>query len=156
MKNVFYKKLSKCIRKYLCWSPSLRKIPTFHLMSWSCNFVERCSFSRCARNSTETVSFHKISTPRSYVKCWYFTQCILNKVLFKKDIIFCEKKKIISSETNIRLNPNSVPVKRQLGKQECSSFWESNANKNKTISQVTLNHKCCAVNCLSCLIWFTF
>ena len=94
------------------------------------------AYAEFARNSTETVSFHKISTPGSYVKFWYFTQCILNKVLFKNDIIFCEKK-IISSETNVRLNPNSVPVKRQLGKQECSSFSESNANKNKTISQVT-------------------
>ena len=47
-------------------SMSLRQIPKFHLISFCGNFVERHSLRRVLGNlpeTTETVPFHKISTP---------------------------------------------------------------------------------------------
>ena len=49
---------------------SLRKIPSFHLISWCGNFVVR-------QNYAETVPFHKIPTPGNQVKLRYFSQCLI-------------------------------------------------------------------------------
>ena len=42
---------------------TLPKIPNFHLISWYENFVERHKFRQLARNSAETLRFHKITLP---------------------------------------------------------------------------------------------
>ena len=56
--------------------PSLFKIPEFHLISWSGNFMERYSF--CILS--ETVSFHKIFTPGNQMKLRHFTQCMISSM----------------------------------------------------------------------------
>ena len=52
------------------FSKTLRRMPQFHLISWFGNFVESHSFREIlwkgtgsVYNYTETVPFHKISTP---------------------------------------------------------------------------------------------
>ena len=60
---------------------TLHKIPKFRLISWCGIFFGiaefRQRFRQIARNSVQTVRFHKIFTPGNLVKIWYFTQCCL-------------------------------------------------------------------------------
>ena len=69
--------------------PPLRKIPSFHLISWCGNFAERHSF----RIVSETVPFRKTSTPGNQVKWRYFSQCTLpsknNRTYFNIFFVLC-------------------------------------------------------------------
>ena len=66
--------------------------------------------SRFARNTAETVSFHKIHTPGNLVKLQYFTQCLNERklVLWKKALLFP-----FSHKGNVQLGPeNDVCFKK--------------------------------------------
>ena len=44
------------------------------------------SLGRFARNYAETMPFHKISTPRHWVKLRYFTQCLTTRQELDQDV----------------------------------------------------------------------
>ena len=71
---IWYKSSAEGNLKVFLNLAALRKIPWFHLISWSGNFAERHSF-RIDRNYAETRRFRKISTLGNQVKLQYFPQC---------------------------------------------------------------------------------
>ena len=91
---------------------SLCKISKFHLISWCRNAQFSQSFGRIAQNSTETLRFHKNSTPGNQVKLRYFMQPItLIKLFFSQySLIFSSNSRILES---IEIEENSSVIRQK-------------------------------------------